>query len=360
MKHLRKVKNLTLLLSLTLLAISCGGSEDESSTEVTQQEATEETTTTQPTAEAVKIGVILSGATSQPGYYMDNKLGADSLIETYGADVTILENLGFDPVALAEGAKNLALDGNTIIIGDGVTGEALRSIANDYPDVTFIVFTAPSPDPTIKNLYAFLPQQGLTSYLLGVIAASSSKSGKVGCLGGYEDNPSGQACSGFVAGAKSVKPAIVTAIVTVGSYDDPALTKSATSALLSEGFDQIYAYVDGGLSGATQAVTSFAKDGITLYSSAGSISGSTARCAFDKSIKALAFQDIPASYRSMYDLATSGKFAAGTTYVGVNDSSLQNVTFCPGNEDASLQALVESATKSIIDGSTKLDISITG
>jgi basic membrane protein A len=359
MKHLRKARNITLFLSLSLFAISCGGSEDESSTEDAQQEVTEESTA-QPVAEPVKVGVILSGATSQPGYYMDNKLGADSLIETYGADVTVVENLGFDPVALAEAAKNLALSGKTIIIGDGVTGEAMKSIANDYPDVTFIVFTAPSPDPTIKNLHAYLPQQGLTSYLLGVIAASSSKSGKVGCLGGYEDNPSGQACSGFVAGAKSVNSAIKTSVVTVGSYDDPALTKSATSAMLSEGFDQIYAYVDGGLSGATQAVASFAKEGITLYSSAGSISGSTARCDFDKSIRALAFQDIPASYRSMYELATSGTLDAGTTYVGVDDSSLQNITFCPGNEDPSMQALVESAIKSIIDGTTKLDQSITG
>ena len=62
----------------------------------------------------------------------------------------------------------------------------------------------------------------------------------------------------------------------------------------------------------------------------------------------------------MYDLATSGKLDAGTTYVGVDDSSLQNITFCPGNEDPSMQALVESAIKSIIDGSTKLDQSITG
>ena len=171
MKHLQKARNITVFLSLSLFAISCGGSEEGSSTEDAQQAVTEETTA-QPAAEPVKVGVILSGATSQPGYYMDNKLGADSLIETYGADVTVVENLGFDPVALAEAAKNLALAGKTIIIGDGVTGEALKSIANDYPDVTFIVFTAPSPDPTITNLHAYLPQQGLTSYLLGVIAST--------------------------------------------------------------------------------------------------------------------------------------------------------------------------------------------
>ncbi len=129
----------------------------------------------------------------------------------------------------------LANAGYTTIIAVGSGYEnAVNTVSMEFPDLSFSIID----DGKISNLNVesliFDAQQG--AYLAGVLAASASKTNKVGFVGdvSFESSPAQGAA--FVQGAKSIKPKI-DATITIPLMDSPA---TALSTMHSKGVDVVY------------------------------------------------------------------------------------------------------------------------
>jgi basic membrane protein A len=130
--------------------------------------------------------------------------------------------------------------------------DALAKVATEYPNQKFAIVDMVVDKPNVASL-TFRANEG--SFLVGVAAAMSSTTGKVGFVGGMDIPLIRDFFVGYQAGAKWAVPTItVLDPVFVGDWGDPIKGKELAVSLIDLGADAIYAA--GGKSGlgALQAV----------------------------------------------------------------------------------------------------------
>ena len=122
----------------------------------------------------------------------------------------------------------------------------ISEVAPDYPDTTFVTIDGWSDAPNVLNV-AFSEHEG--SYLVGMMAATASKSGTVGFIGGMDIPLIRKFACGYAEGVKAVNPdATVIANMTgttPAAWNDPVKGGELTKAQISQGADIVYAAAGG-------------------------------------------------------------------------------------------------------------------
>lgn len=128
---------------------------------------------------------------------------------------------------------------------DLVVGEAfgisrdVRKVADDYPEVAYLM--GDSFGPHGKNMSVFDNYIHEPCYLMGMIAGKMTESGKIGMVGGYPIGEVNRLFNAFMAGAKSVNPAVEFKVSFIGSWYDPPKAKEFAYAQVESGVDVLYA-----------------------------------------------------------------------------------------------------------------------
>lgn len=140
-----------------------------------------------------------------------------------------------------------------IIVGVSASfGPVFDVEAPKFPTKSFVTI-AGYPAKYHKNVYSYVVDPGAPAFVAGAIAATMSKSNVVGYVGGYEIPPTTQAGAGFAAGAKFIKPKIKVLSNIIGDFNDVAKAKQATAAMITDGADVIFPYLDAGIAGSYAA-----------------------------------------------------------------------------------------------------------
>ncbi len=154
--------------------------------------------------------------------------------------------------------RQLAAGGCNPVIAVGLSHQnALAVVAPEFPATTFAIVDAEVAGANIASL-VFTAEQG--SYLVGVIAASASKTGKIGFIGGMDSPLINAFKAGYLQGAQSVRPDIVLESAYLGVngdntvWDAPDKAQSATEAMLIKGVDIGYAAAGASNAGMFQAI----------------------------------------------------------------------------------------------------------
>jgi basic membrane protein A len=149
----------------------------------------------------------------------------------------------------ADFAANIATftgDDRDVIVGVGLLiGDALGDAAREHGDRTFIaVDGVPSTghdDTWGSNGVSLLFAEDQAGYLAGVLAASMSAARHVGVVAGpVVIPPMERFVEGFVDGARSVQPSIVTDVAYAASFDDRAEGKGLAASMTEAGADVIF------------------------------------------------------------------------------------------------------------------------
>ncbi len=154
-----------------------------------------------------------------------------------------------------EGAfRDYASQGYNIVIGhsDGFQDAALKA-AKDFPNTMFVVDAGTQ---SASNVAAFNLQEQQESYLVGVVAASMSKSGTIGFIAGFEYPSLILPLNGYNDGAKSVNPNIKMLVSWVGSWGDPDKGQQLAQAMYDKGADVIFEDSGGNAPGIWKAAVS--------------------------------------------------------------------------------------------------------
>jgi len=154
-----------------------------------------------------------------------------------GIKITLIESK-----ELADIEPNLtkaATEGYNFIVACGfLETDAVKAVAPKFPNVKFALVDSVVDAPNVQNLL-FAANEG--GFLVGALAAGMSKTGKVGFLGGMEGPLIKNFEVGYLAGAKTMNPAIKTASIYTGSFSDVAKGKEASLTMFKQGADVIYA-----------------------------------------------------------------------------------------------------------------------
>lgn len=239
MRDMKKMAAVILAASMTASLTACGGAEKETTAAAASAAVTEAAAEAETEAAAegktYKVALCLSGASNDMGWCQVAYEGLLSLEENYGCEIAYTENLTPDDIEAA--FADYAANGYDVVIGHGYEfGDPAMEVASQYPDVKFIVTEG---EVSADNVASYVTDCEEGGYVMGMLAAAMSETGKVGYVGPIQGASLVKIMNGFEDGAKEINPDIEVMTAWTGSFTDVALGKEAAQAMIDNGADVI-------------------------------------------------------------------------------------------------------------------------
>lgn len=218
----KKFAIFTVIAALTLNVVGCNKKE------------------TKETKENLKVTMILDEGGINDGSFNESSYeGLVKAQQELGIEISYLESK-----QEADYAANIetAIDNeNDLIIGVGFKlADAFEEAALNYPEQKFAIIDS-SYENTPENLTSLMFNEEESGYLVGLIAAKTTKTNVVGFVGGM-DIPS---CSNFAVGfekaLKETNPEITLLKQYANSFTDAAKGKAIANQMISKNADIIFA-----------------------------------------------------------------------------------------------------------------------
>ncbi|MDI9440955.1 MAG: BMP family ABC transporter substrate-binding protein [Firmicutes bacterium] len=222
MKLVRNSKVLLLVLGLMLVFSSVGFAEDS----------------------APRVAIVFDvGGLGDQSFNDAAYVGLMRLQEELGADVRYVESR--TPSDYEPNLSMLAREGYDVVWAIGfLLEDAVKKIAPQYPETRFGIIDSGFDEEVhateLQNVLGVLFKEHEGSFLVGVLAAETTKTGKVGFVGGIQIPVIERFEAGFKAGVWSVDPDIEIIGNYTGAFDDPAKGKAVTESMIRRGADVIF------------------------------------------------------------------------------------------------------------------------
>lgn len=156
------------------------------------------------------------------------------------------------PADFDENFRLYGAGGYSLVFGHGFEfQDAAERVGPEYPNT---VYVTTGGDRTSANVAAMALSFDEPSFLAGMVAASVSRTGTVGCIGGTELPPVKSSFAAFAAGVRAVKPNANILVSYVGNWDDVSAGKEQALAQMGRGVDVIFQNADAAGLGIFQAV----------------------------------------------------------------------------------------------------------
>jgi simple sugar transport system substrate-binding protein/basic membrane protein A len=204
-------------------------------------------------ADPAKVAMVLPGSINDQSW---NASGYAAIVKlkAAGAETAFSENV--PPADHIETMKDYARRGFNPVIGhSGRFLSAAQRVGPEFAKTTFIVGSGAAGAGA--NVTSIDYDNAQVGYLMGVLAARMSKTGKVGSVSGLEGLPNiVQQVGGFRQGVKSVRPDAEVRVIYIKDMEDAATAKEAALALIAGGAD----FVTGKLNAAQNGLIQAAKE----------------------------------------------------------------------------------------------------
>ena len=189
-----------------------------------------------PAAPAFRVGLLTPGSINDGGWNNIAWQGLQRIKSELGAQVSNQEVKS--PAEIAEGFRSYGKNGYDLAFGHGFEfQDAAMSAGKQFPKTVFITTSGSSVAANVSPMVFELEQ---ATYLLGIIAARESKTGKAGLVGGIKLPSIDSTFLAFRAGAQSVNPKFEVKEIYTGNFDDLGAAKQATLTLIDAGCDFIF------------------------------------------------------------------------------------------------------------------------
>lgn len=328
--------------SMALIMAGCtgGAANNEASNSATS--TANNTTSTTPKTSDLKVAMVFDSGGRGDRSFNDS---------AYAGLEKASKEFGFEPKMVDTKAENqyetnlstLAENGYKLIFAIGITQmNAVKAVAPKYPDVKFAIVDAPVEGPNVRALL-FSEEQG--SYLAGYVAGATTKSGKVGFVGGKKIDLILKFEGGYKAGALAANPKV---IVLPGKYteswDDTQAGKENAKALFNDGADIVYHAAGRCGVGVIEAAKEMKKYAIGVDSDQDDVAPGSVLTSMIKHVDVAVYQTIKDFKDGSF---TNGNKVYDLKVDGVGLSAMKNTKDVIGQ--ATLDK-VEQAKKDIIDG----------
>jgi basic membrane protein A len=243
--------------------------------------------------------------------------------------------------------RRMVSRGATVVLGVGFAqADAIDKVASENPDVQFAIIDVYWLDQPNLRQYRFKEHEG--SYLVGIAAALTSKTGKVGFVGGMDIPLIRKFACGYVQGAKEARAGTVVIQnmtgTTPSAWNDPTKGAELAQSQIDRGADVIYHAAGGTGLGVIRAAADAGKLAIGVDSNQNGLAPGSVLTSMLKRV------DV-AAYDTLKD-AMDGNFTAGVVTLGLAEGGIdwaQDEYNADLVSDA-VRAAVEQAKADIISG----------
>jgi basic membrane protein A len=244
-----KVLSVLLIFVLSVLLSSCGQTEAESNGKI-------------------KVGIVFDiGGKNDRSFNAAAWEGVKRAEKDL--DIVLRDVEPGNPTSIEPAMRAFAEENFDLIIGVGFAqGPIMQKVANDYPNIKFaivdgVIFEADGKTPK-QNVASLVFREHEGSYLVGMIAAAKSKTGKLGFVGGMDIPLIHKFETGYEEGARSVNPNIQVfdnyVGVTDSAWNNPGKGKELALNQIEKGADIIFTAAGNSGLGAFDAVEQYGKD----------------------------------------------------------------------------------------------------
>ena len=236
---MRKIA-IVLLLCLPVYAVFAGGSKAGS-----------------PSGK-LRVALLINGNLGDKSFHDLANNGMTMIRDRLGCETRVVE-VGFDDSKWEPALRDLCDEKYDIVVcGTWQMQEIVAKLALDYPNQKMIVYDtsmdyASDTAGRFKNIYSIEYKQNEASYLAGVLAASMSKTGTIGFVGGMDITVLRDFLVGYIQGAKEVNSSVKVITSFVGNFYDTAKAKELTLAQYQMGADVIFSAAASAGEGTLQA-----------------------------------------------------------------------------------------------------------
>jgi basic membrane protein A and related proteins len=246
--------------------------------------------------------------------------------------------------------RKMAQRGADPIIGIGFSQEsAIKKVAPEFPKIRFVIIDSVVDLPNVQSI-VFKEQEG--SYLVGVLAALASKSGKVGFVGGMDIPLISRFQCGYAQGAKAANPNVEVLAnmtgTTPAAWNDPGRGGELAKGQFDRGVDVVFAAAGGTGTGVYQAAKDNGKLAIGVDSNQNYLQPGTMLTSMLKRVDVAVYETAKA--------AKDGTWKAGVTVLGLKEGG---VDWALDEHNKSLitddmKAKVEAAKADIVSGKVEV------
>jgi basic membrane protein A len=250
-----------------------------------------------------------------------------------------------NPTQREQAMRRMAERGANPIVGVGFSqGSPMEKVAKEFPKLAFTIIDFVIDLPNVESV-VFREHEG--SFLVGMMAAMASKSGKVGFVGGMDVPLIRKFQCGFEQGAKHANPKVEVQAnmtgTTPAAWNDPARGSELAKAQFSKGADVIFAAAGGTGIGVYQAAKDAGRLAIGVDSNQNHLQPGTMLTSMVKRVDVA----VGASFR---------KHKPGVTSLGLKEGGV-DYAIDKNNEklvSAEMKAKVDAAKADIISGKIKV------
>lgn len=215
------------------------------------QQAVEPATTGEEGEEKIKVAMVLPGLKTDEAFNQYTYEGMMRAAKDHNLETAYVEEVAQDEQV--EVIRQFAQQGYDIIIGQGGQfGEALMTVAQEYPDQDFI-FSVATDTGGIRNVTAATVSYSHAGYIAGVMACHTTKNNKVAMVTGEWYDPHRQMEASFEKGATSCGKDVEVTSVATGSWSDVNKAREASLALIADGYDVLMPCLDAAYVGVLSA-----------------------------------------------------------------------------------------------------------
>ena len=188
----------------------------------------------------LKIAFLTDGLFSDAGWGAFGYNAAQALEGKYSYMVDYKENVPIPKIE--ETLRDYANSGYDIIISHGFEwGKPAVKVGKDYPETKFVIFTGLVNSSNVASIY---PMQQEGTYVLGALAATMSKTGIIGFVGGERYPNLINIYEGYKQGAQDVNPAVKILVTYLDDWDNSTKGKKAAISQIDKGADFLLQVAD--------------------------------------------------------------------------------------------------------------------
>lgn len=347
--------SLVMVLAFTVILAGCGNNNNNANSGSNAGTATNAPTDAAAATEAptdapktdVKIGLVTDvGGVNDKSFNQSAWEALQALNKESGAEIKYLQsksNADYEP-----NLNQFVKGGYNLTWGIGFDlGDAVLKVANENPTANLAIIDSVVEAPNVESV-TFAENEG--SFLVGVVAGLTTKTNKVGFIGGMESPVIKRFEVGFKAGVLAVNPKATVTITYAGAYDKPDTGKSLAATLYDAGNDIIFPAAGATGNGVFNEAKSRNKAGGTKVWVIGVDKDQSLEFGDDVTLTSM-IKRVDEAVKKVSQQVVDGTFKGGTTTVlSLKDNGVGLPETSKANVTPEILAKVDEYSKKIIDG----------
>ncbi|HHX87889.1 MAG TPA: BMP family ABC transporter substrate-binding protein [Firmicutes bacterium] len=200
-----------------------------------------------------KLSAIFAGSIQDADYVSLGYLSINDVAEQYGIDIAYSEQVAVPDV---ERVMREYIDGgyNIIWVHGNQFNSAALEIADEFPDVSFIIEVDATPDELKPNFWYMDRNFHTGFYVLGALAGLTTETGNIGYVGGLELPFARAELNAIQQALDDLGEDAKIHYSFVGDFGDPVKSRTTAESLIGAGCDVLISSVNLGNYGVFTAV----------------------------------------------------------------------------------------------------------